>query len=332
MNKLVAIAVLVAGLIGVSAKTHHFTPSRYYHEFSAYMEPALHINPGDVVVTTCADSDGHDKNLKKVTDPPNPLTGPFYVEGTEPGDTLVVYLEKIRLNRQTGIQSTGMADNTVLPRYHRQNKTSPRIITWHFDMDTMTASVNDLSSRMSKFRLPLKPFLGCIGVAPAMKEAQSTFTADAHGGNMDYNQLVEGTTMYFPVSVAGAYFFVGDGHATQGDGETSGGGIETSMDVQFRVSVQKNKRIPSARAETGEYYLAMGMARPLDEAFQRATTNMIAWLTSDFGLSNEEAHVLLGSTARYDIGNIVDPRYTVACKIEKRVLHQVAKPLTMNPN
>ena len=107
---------------------------------------------------------------------------------------------------------------------------------------------------------------------------------------MDYNQLVEGTTLYFPVSVAGAYLFVGDGHAAQGDGETSGGGIETSMDVQFQVSLIKNRRIPSARAETDEFYLAMGMARPLDEALQRATTNMIAWLTTDFGLSSEEAH------------------------------------------
>jgi len=322
------LALMLSGMIAaINAATHRFTPRRYYHEFSAYMEPALHIKPGDTVVTTCADSDGHDQNLKKVTDPPNPLTGPFYIDGAEPGDTLVVHLERIRLNRKTGIQSTRMADNTVLPRYHIEYKTAPRIVTWNFDLETMTGVVNDLSPKMNRFRLPLKPFLGCIGVAPAMREAQSTYTADAHGGNMDYNQLVEGTTMYFPVSIAGAYLFVGDGHAAQGDGETSGGGIETSMDVQFRVSLLKKKRIPSARAETGEYYLAMGMARPLDEAFQRASTNMIDWLTSDFGLTNEEAHVLLGSTARYDIGNIVDPRYTVACKIEKKVLHQIASPL-----
>jgi acetamidase/formamidase len=327
MKRLMFIALLVPAIVALlTPVTHRFTPTRYYHEFSAYMEPALRIKPGDTVDTTCADSDGHDKNGNKVTDPPNPLTGPFFVEGAEPGDTLVVKLEKIRLNRKTGIQSTRMADNTVLPRYHIDYKTAPRIITWNFDFASMTATVNDLSPKMTKFRLPLKPFLGCVGVAPAMNEAQSTFTADAHGGNMDYNQLVEGTTLYFPVSVAGAYLFVGDGHAAQGDGETSGGGIETSMDVQFQVSLIKNRRIPSARAETDEYYLAMGMARPLDEALQRATTNMIAWLTTDFGLSSEEAHVLLGSNARYDVGNIVDPRYTVACKIEKKILHQIAQP------
>lgn len=328
MKRLMVAALLLSVIIAVTnPTTHKFTPSRYYHEFSAYMEPALHIKQGDTVETTCADSDGHDKNGKKVTDPPNPLTGPFYVDGAEPGDTLVVNLDRIRLNRKTGIQSTRMAENTVLPRYHIDYKTPGRIITWNFDFESMTAAVDDLSPRMKQFRLPLRPFLGCIGVAPAMNEAQSTFTADAHGGNMDYNQLVEGTTMYFPVSVAGAYLFVGDGHATQGDGETSGGGIETSMDVQFRVSLIKKNRIPSARAETSDYYLAMGMARPLDEAFQRATTNMIAWLTTDFGLTSEEAHVLIGSTARYDIGNIVDPRYTVACKIEKKILHQIASPL-----
>ena len=327
MKKLFFATLLFAATLGIPpVKTHKFTPTRFYHEISQYMEPALRINPGDTVETTCADSDGHDRNLKKVTDPPNPLTGPFYVEGAEPGDTLVVYLERIRLNRKTGIQSTRMAENTVLPRYHIDYKTPGRIITWTFDFESMTASVDDLTPKMRQFRLPLKPFLGCVGVAPAMREAQSTFTADAHGGNMDYNALVEGTKMYFPVSVDGAYFFVGDGHATQGDGETSGGGIETSMDVQFRVELIKKRKIPSARAETNDYYIAMGMARPLDEAFQRATTNMIAWLTSEFGLSSEEAHVLIGSTGKYDIGNIVDPRYTVACKIDKKILHQVTHP------
>src|ERR1044072_8209852 len=107
MKKFVFASLLLIGtLLSAPVKTHKFTPTRFYHEFSQYMEPALRINPGDTVETTCADSDGHDKNLKKVTDPPNPLTGPFYIEGAEPGDTLVVYLEKIRLNRKTGIQST----------------------------------------------------------------------------------------------------------------------------------------------------------------------------------------------------------------------------------
>ncbi len=138
---------------------------------------------------------------------------------------------------------------------------------------------------------------------------------------MDYNQLLEGTTVYLPVNAVGAYLSLGDGHAIQGDGETSGDGIETSMEVQFRVSLLRKKKIRAPRAESGEYYMAMGIARPLDEAFQQATRNMIEWLTTDFGLSAEEAHVLLGSSAKYDVANIVDPRYTVVCKVDKKLLH-----------
>lgn len=186
-----------------------------------------------------------------------------------------------------------------------------------------SAHLLNLSERMKNLRLPLKPFPGCIGVAPALREAQSSITADTHGGNMDYNELVEGTTVYLPVHTAGAYLYIGDGHAAQGHGETSGGGIETSLQVRFRVTLQKQNTIPSVRAESSQHLMAMGMARPLDEAFQRATVNMIDWLTGEFNLSAAEAHVLLGSTADYDIANVRNPRYTVVCKVDKALLRQL---------
>ena len=148
----------------------------------------------------------------------------------------------------------------------------------------------------------------------------SSIVSDDMGGNLDYNELVEGTTLYFPVHAKGAFFFIGDGHAAQGEGEVNGGALETSLDVQFKVSLIKNKTIPAVRAESDEFYMAMGMGLPLDQALQRATANMIDWLTRDFGLSQEEAHVLIGTTVVYDIGLVSDLRSTVACKIRKSLL------------
>lgn len=313
---------------------HHFKPELYWRELSSNIEPVLRIRPGDVVITTCVDSNGNDETGTNVTVPYNPLTGPFYIEGAETGDTLVVVLEQVSLNRPTGFGSTAIAATAVTPRYLMQKRFSSRSVTWQFDFNTMTATTDSLGG-LKKLRLPLRPFLGTIGVAPPSRQAKysplmgrmgsaaSSITADEHGGNVDYNQLVEGTTLYFPVFVPGAYLFMGDGHAAQGDGETSGGAIETSLKVRFRVSLLKNQQIPAMRAESDEYFMAIGTGRPLDEAFQRATVNMIEWLTSDFGLTPEEVHVLLGTSATYDIAVVATPRHTVVCKIKKTLIREI---------
>jgi acetamidase/formamidase len=242
--------LLVAFASVCPAETHRFQPRRYWREFTPYAEPALRIKPGDTVLTTTVDSEGVDEHGKRVTPGWNPLTGPFYVEGAEPGDTLAVVLERIRLNRATGVASTRISDDAVTPEYIRQqfrDQVKPRGITWTFDEERRTGRT-DFSERLRDFKLPLRPFLGCLGVAPPMAEAQHSITVDAHGGNMDYNRLVEGVTVYFPVSATGAYLFMGDAHAAQGDGETSGGAIETSAEIQFRVLLHKKKTIPAVRA------------------------------------------------------------------------------------
>lgn len=324
-------ATLSASLL-LQAETHRFQPQRYWREFTPYAEPALRIKPGDVVLTTSVDSEGVDEKGRRVTPGWNPLTGPFYVDGAEPGDTLGVVLEQIRLNRSTGLASTRISDDAVTPQYIRKqfrDKVSPRGITWTFD-DERKSGRTDFSERLRAFRLPLRPFLGCLGVAPAMAEAQHSITADSHGGNMDYNRLTEGVTVYFPVNVRGAYLFLGDAHAAQGDGETSGGAIETTAEVQFRVLLQKKKPIPAVRAESADEYIALGMARPLEDAARLAVTNMLGWLTTDFGFTAEEAHVLLGTSARFDLVSLVSPRnQVVACKLPKKLLQDLtpgAKP------
>jgi len=313
----IATCVLFAALAG--AETHRYMPERYSLEFSPYMEPALRINSGDVVVTTCVDSDGYDENGKRVAPHWNALTGPFYIQGADSGDSIEVELLRIRLNRKSGFGSNAVSEAAAPPQYLLNNRHPFRIARWTFDLESMTATT-DFSPRLKDYRVPLRPFPGCIGTAPAWREAQSSITSDAHGGNVDYNRLVEGTKVFLPVNVKGAYLFIGDGHAAQGDGETSGGAIETTLAVEFRVTLHKKEAIPSMRAESDRFIMALGMGRPLEDAFQKATANMLSWLTKDFGMAPEDAHILLGTAARYDVASVPNPRFTMACRLDKKVV------------
>jgi acetamidase/formamidase len=162
--------------------------------------------------------------------------------------------------------------------------------------------------------------LGCFGVAPARGQAISTATSAEHGGNMDYRGFTEGVTVHLPVFVPGALFHLGDGHALQGDGEVVGTGIEISFDVQFTVHVRKGRTITWPRGETAGEIFTVGNARPLDQALQHATTEMLRWLQDDPGLDARGACILLGQCARYEVGNVYDPAYTMVCKMPKAVL------------
>jgi acetamidase/formamidase len=162
--------------------------------------------------------------------------------------------------------------------------------------------------------------LGCFGVAPPRGQAISTATSAEHGGNMDYRGFREGVTVYLPVFVPGALFHLGDGHAVQGDGEIVGTGIEISLDVQFTVGLRKGKRIGWPRGENADYLFTAGNARPLDQALQHATTEMVRWLGDDYGLDTRAASTLLGQCVEYEVGNVFDPAYTMICKAPKRVL------------
>ena len=159
--------------------------------------------------------------------------------------------------------------------------------------------------------------VGCFGVAPARGQAFSTATSSNNGGNMDYRGFVQGVKVYFPVYAQGGLFFLGDGHAVQGDGEIVGTGIEISFDVTFTLDLIKNKTINWPRAENDDYILTAGNARPLDQCVQHATTEMLAWLQSDYGLDARTAHLFLGQCVEYDMGNVYDPAYTMICKIPK---------------
>jgi acetamidase/formamidase len=306
----------------VLAETHRFVPERYYNTYSAAHPPALRIKPGDRVITKTIDAAGTDWTGKSVASGPNPQTGPFYVEGAMPGDTLVVTINRLETNRETAYSGSLLAPYTVDPgslaaRVDRE----PRRINWKIDKARGVARLDAPDIIPRGLELPLRPMLGCVGVAPARKEAISTATPGAFGGNMDYAGLNAGVTVMLPVSEPGALLFMGDGHARQGEGEVVGSGLETSMDVEFTVDVVK-KTIGWPRLETDTHLMVLGSARPLLEAVQHATSEMQRWLVADQGLSERAAAVFMGQALEYEIANIVDPSFTIVAKVRKTFLPQ----------
>jgi amidase len=304
--------------------THNFQPTRYYNTMGSH-EPALRIAPGDRVHTTTVDARGRDAADAQVAPGGNPQTGPFYVEGAEVGDTLVLRLDVIRPNRPTGWASTMIAPNVVdphsVPELPWPVKGEPNeLAIWEIDNAAGTATLRTPETKLGRIALPLAPMLGCFGVAPARGQAISTATSGEHGGNMDYRGFVSGVTVYFPVLVEGALVHVGDGHAIQGDGEIAGTGIEISMDVEFSVDLIKGQRITWPRGENADYIFTVGNARPLDQCVQHATSEMIRWLGEGYGLDPLSISILMGQAVEYDLGNIFDPAYTMVCKMPKRVL------------
>jgi amidase len=308
---------------------HTFRPTQYHTTLGSH-PPVLRIADGDVVETTTVDAAGYDATRSQAAPRGNPQTGPFYVEGAEPGDTLLVVLERIRPNRTYGFTGTMVAPNVVDPSYTRElpwpEMGERRTAEWYVDADAGTARLVSPQTSIGELTLPLSPMLGCFGVAPWGEQAISTATSAEHGGNMDYRGFVEGVSVYFPVFAPGALFHLGDGHAVQGDGEIVGTGIEISMDVRFRVQLIKGKRIGWPRGENADYIFTVGNARPLDQCVQHATSEMLRWLQQDYGLDTLGAGILMGQAVEYDLGNIFDPAYTMICKLPKRVLGTIQKP------
>ena len=320
-------AIAILAMISLMAfkpaagETHRFEPSRYHTTFSFAHEPVLSIKPGDRVITKTIDARGFDADNRQVGGRPNPQTGPFLVEGAEPGDVLVVRLEKIEPSRATAWSSSVLAPYVTDPAYLRHEAEREQTTeTWEIDSVRGVARVASETIKPVGIEVPLRPMLGCIAVAPARKEAVSTSTPGAFGGNMDYNGMVAGVTLMLPVSEPGALLFVGDGHARQGDGEVVGNALEVSMEVEFSVDLIKQGRIGWPRLETEQHIMTLGSARPLLQALQHATTELQRWLMADYGFDERGSSLLLGHAMEYDIANVVDPHFTVVAKIRKDFL------------
>jgi acetamidase/formamidase len=309
--------------VTAAAETHRFAPMTFYNTFSFAHPPALRIKPGDRVITTTADAGGIDANNRTVAAGPNPETGPFYIEGAEPGDMLVVTLNRIEPNRTTARSATLLAPYTVEPAFLRSTaERQARQETWIIDKAKGVARTSSTDLRPGGLEVPLLPMLGCIATAPRAKEAVSTSTPGSFGGNMDYAGMVAGVKVMLPVYEPGALLFIGDGHARQGHAEVVGTGLETSMDVEFTVDLVKKKTIGWPRLENDDYIMVLASERPLLQAFQHATTELLRWLMNDYGFDERTASMLMGQTVEYEIANVVDPHFTIVAKVRKRHLPQ----------
>jgi acetamidase/formamidase len=305
--------------------THDFVPREFHRLFSGAIAPALKIHSGDTVRTWTVDAGGTAANGVRLSAGGNPQTGPFFVEGALPGDTLAVTLVKVSLNRDTAISDGIISGNALTPGYHAAYKEpGTPFVVWSLDRARGIARLKEPTEKLKNYTIPLRPMLGCIAVAPSNGMAFRTAFQGTYGGNLDYNRIREGTTVYLPVFQSGALLFVGDGHAAQGDGELTGNALETSLDLEFRVQLIRGESAGAVRAEDAEYRMAMGVAGSLNEALQQATTNMARWLEEDFKLNRAEVAYVLGTAMSYDIAEVVDPYYHVVARLSKETLSRIA--------
>lgn len=300
---------------------HVFEPNDFHATIGSH-EPVLVLADGDTVETWCLDAAGSDKHGEQLHPGGNPQTGPFFVEGAKPGDTLLVRFDRLWPNRGRGFSRPLVAPHTVDPDFATGLPYGgEEADSWLLDLERGTARLEEPPAGLEGLgELPFEPMLGCFGVAPAGGQALSTATSAEHGGNMDYRGFREGVTVQLPVAVDGALLHVGDGHARQGDGEIVGTGIEVSFDVTVTVRVLSGKTIRWPRIDGDEYLMAVGNARPLDQAVQHATTELMRMLEQDHGLSHRASSALLGQCIEYDIGNVFDPAYTVVAKLPRSLL------------
>ena len=313
-----AIPAAPSPVAATAQETVHFEPTVGYPTF-AVREPVLRIRPNTILHSRT--------NTGAYYEPGGGAfpgeVGPFYIEGATPGDTLVVEIIEVKPNHDlAGAQLYpdfgGLATDSRLRLLN--DPIEARRYEWRLDPEAMTGTVELPGSEMGEITIDLRPMLGRVAVAPRGEEAFAGLWPGDFGGNLDAQEVRPGTTVYLPVFHEGAYFYFGDGHARQGEGEVNGTGLETSMDVVLRIDLIKGQAIDWPRFEDDEYIMVAGSARPLIDAFRLAHVELIEWLEADYGFGRWDAYMLVGQLGESSVANIVDPIYTVVAKFPKRYL------------
>jgi acetamidase/formamidase len=306
-------------------RTITFEPKEFHRRFSGAIAPALHIFPGDTVRTKTVDAGGYDWNGTRRSNGGNPETGPFFVEGAMPGDVVAIHLHRVRLNRDYAEAGSSIVPGALTPGLARGLPDVPNFDSeWKLDVARGVATLAHPTPAMTKFEIPLRPMMGCIGVAPAQKQSIRTGDSGPFGGNMDYNELREGTTVYLTVNEPGALVFIGDGHAAQGDGELTGDALETSMDVEFSVDIVRGITIGGPRAENAEFLMSIGIAGDLQEALRAATADMARWLGAEYKLNSAELASVLGTVVKYDVADLVGTQISIVAKVPRAALAKLS--------
>src|SRR5215475_4935285 len=289
--------------------------------------PVARLKPGNILESNSLDCFGN--ALEKPGDSfslvkgDNPLTGPFYIEGAEPGDTLVVRVLDLQVDGKQGVGTFSPGFGAVNSTHYTpvlETKALPEKM-WFYPIDHAknTATFKALDSDF-QVSFPMHPFLGCIGVAPANGEARSSIVPAEFGGNLDAPEVSVGNTLYLPVNVPGALFYFGDGHAAMGDGEVAGSAVEVPMRARFRFELIKGKSTDWPRLENDHELMTAGIYRPVDDAVRIAVTELLHWIHRDYGLSELDAYELLSKVGKLHLTEMVDPNYVVIASIDKKYL------------
>lgn len=311
------------GKAGASHMITEADQGQYHYVYGAFVEPKLHVEPGAVV--SAETHDAFEGKIRNETDTPsellnfpflNPQNGPIHVNGAEKGDTLAVYIKEVKprgeqpcgttvlLPEFGGLVATGDTAmlNAPLPeRVKKVHVDAKEGVRW-----------ND------RITLPYEPFIGTIGTAPEI-EAISSLVPDYYGGNMDLPDVAPGAIIYLPVNTAGAYLYLGDCHAAQGDGELCGVAIEHPTVTTVQIDLIKGWTIRTPRLENEKFYMTIGSARPLEDAARQAYRELVRWMAADFGFEELDAYMLLTQAGRMRLGNMVDPKYTMGASILKTI-------------
>lgn len=325
MRLLAALVVFTVPLLpsSASAQTRHtFTPTAGVPTF-AVRPPVLTIKPGDIVETQTFSRPG-DYYDPKTPGPWPGEVGPFYIEGAEPGDTLVVRILALTPNRDTAVSSVtpnGISGVAADNRTRMLNDPlPPRRYVWRLDRQRMVGILDLPASASKRIEVPLQPMLGRVAVAPAGDEAWGGLWPGDFGGNLDAADVTAGATVHLPVFHKGALFYFGDFHALQGDGEIVGSGLESTADVTFEFDLIEGKRIRWPRIENDEHIMVAGSARPLIDALRIAYVELIEWLVADYGFDKMDAYQVVSQAGVVRVANVVDPNYTVVAKFPKALL------------
>ena len=298
--------------------TIRFVPKIGYTAFKV-REPVLQLKPGDVLVSNTLMGDYYTEEGGAW---PGEV-GPIYIEGATTEDQLVVKLVKVRPNHDLAPARInpnfgGLASDVRVRLLNPP--VPPQRFLWRIDQNRKMGKLDLPNSRLKKIEVPLEPMLGRVAVAPKNEESFPGLWPGDFGGNMDAPEVREGATVYLPIFHEGAYFYFGDGHALQGQGEIAGTGLETTMDVVLQFDLIKGKPIDWPRIEDDDYIMVAGSARPLIDAFRLAHVELVEWLEEDYGFDRWEAYQVLSQVGKSTVANIVDPQYTVVAKFPKKYL------------
>jgi acetamidase/formamidase len=311
---------------GVAGARHELTEKvqgTYHYVYGPYVEPVLRVKPGDIVVVETKDAFGNkitsesDVPTKILTMPfVNPQNGPIAVAGAEKGDVLCVHIHSIKPRGPQPIGTTAL-----LPEFGGLvATTNTALLNPPLPERVKKMEVTEQGIRFnSRITLPYEPFIGTLGVSPQI-EAISSLHPDYYGGNMDVPDVAPGAVVYFPVQHKDAYLYLGDCHGTQGDGELCGVAVEMAATVTIQVDVIKGWSISWPRIETKDFLMAIGSARPMEDAARIAYRELIYWLVADYGFDMLEAYFLMTQAGRVRLGNMVDPKYSLGASILKRYL------------